>query len=48
MEFDIKDNMGLCLDDYCFNIKEIDEDLCKYHVDEQKSINEVYYNLDEN
>lgn len=48
MEFDIKDNMGLCLEDYCFNIKEIDEDLCKHHVDEQKSINEVYYNLDEN
>lgn len=48
MEFDIKDNMGLCIEDYCFNIKEIDEDLCKHHVDEQKSINEVYYNLDEN
>lgn len=47
MEFDIKDNMGLCLEYYCFNIKEIDEDLCKHHVDEQKSINEVYYNLDE-
>lgn len=41
------DQCHLIIINYCFNIKEMEEDLCKHHVDEQKSINEVYYNLDE-
>lgn len=38
IEFDIKDNMGLCHKVDCFNIKDVYENLCKYHVNEQKTI----------
>lgn len=40
MFFDIKDNMNLCIEYNCLNIKEIDEDMCILHIEDQKTVNE--------
>jgi hypothetical protein len=35
MKETIKNNMGLCYEDNCYNIVELNEDHCKKHIDEQ-------------
>lgn len=37
---EINNNSGLCYTDICFNMKDIDEDLCSYCIEEQQTYNQ--------
>lgn len=45
MDEEIKENMGLCIENNCFNISEIGEDLCYYCIKAQETTEEEIINI---